>query len=91
MPSLPCTGEPRTGDSIPGVASSVQGGEWPLHLLAVPFLMQPTDVRCISHTFGFCIIHKPAENALGPIVQVIDEDVKEHWFQYQPLWCTTRD
>lgn len=154
MPSPPCTGEPRTGDSIPGVASSVQGGEWPLHLLAMPFLMQPmcttghlfskvsdgTNPSSFSaallsshprfsfpgagmriflcwqlqdaclltfsaywdsseqlhrhqvcHALLWVLCPNPLRVALGPIIQVIDEDVTQHWFQYQPLGSTPRD
>jgi len=53
-----------------------------------PFL-QPvnggTTIWCISHSPQFCNICKLPEDVLCPSMQVINEDVKQYWVQYQPL------
>ena len=53
-------------------------------------LLQPVQVPldgfpsflCIDCTAQFGVIHKLAEGALDPTVDVIDEDTKEHCSQY---------
>ena len=48
-----------------------------------------TTLCCSSQSSHFCIICKLLESALCPIVQVINEDVNQHWPQYWPLGYTT--
>ena len=40
------------------------------------------SLRHVSHTTQLDVIHKLAEGALDPTVDVIDEDTKEHCSQY---------
>jgi len=79
---------------MPGVIpSQVQGFAFPLlrlheiprsplrQAVKVP-LNVSTTLRCIGHSLQFCISCELAKDALCPINQVINEDVKEHWTQY---------
>lgn len=50
-----------------------------------------TTLWQISYSFPFCVIWKTAESVLCPFIQVINEEVKEYWSQYQPLEYTTSD
>lgn len=54
-------------------------------------LNDSTTIWCITHSSKFCFVCKLAEVALCPIVQVITEDVKQCWTQYQHLGHTVRD
>ena len=40
------------------------------------------SLRHVSHTTQLDVIHKLAEGALDPTVNVVDEDNKEYWCQY---------
>lgn len=64
------------------------GGE--LHEVPVSLFLQPVEVPQdgsmtiwhISHSSQFCIISKFPESTFSPIIQMINEDVKQDWFQY---------
>lgn len=49
----------------------------------IPFLKQ---TNCNTQLGVLC---KLAKGALGPFAHVIDEDVKQHWFQYRALKNTS--
>ena len=67
------------------------------HEVLVSLFLQPvkvpldgtTTLRCISHSFQFCVIYKFAEGTLCPIIQNINEDVKQDQTPYWPLGYTT--
>ena len=42
-------------------------------------------LRCVDHTLQLVVIHRLAENALDPTVNINDENIKEYWSQYWPL------
>ena len=69
-----------------------------VELLEVPVnpFVQPAEVPldgsttlwCISHFSQFCIISELAEGMLCPIIQIVNEDVKQCWCRYW-LWGYT--
>lgn len=48
-----------------------------------------TTLCCIIHSSQICFIHRLAAGSHCPILHITDEDVTQHWSQYQSLWCTT--
>lgn len=48
-------------------------------------------IYCISHFSQLCIACKLAESAFGPIVQIVKENDKWYWCQYQLLGYSTCD
>lgn len=85
---------------VPGVVLPwVQDFALPLidcHEVPVSPFLQPVKVPldgsktlwCIGCSSQFGVISKLAESPLCPIIQMINEDVKEDQFQYQPLRYT---
>ncbi|KAK4827398.1 LOW QUALITY PROTEIN: hypothetical protein QYF61_017803 [Mycteria americana] len=59
-----------------------------LQLVQVPLDGIPS-LRHVNCTTQLGVICKLAEGALDPIVNVTDEDIKQHWSQYGPLRNTT--
>ena len=67
-----------------------------LHEVLLGPLLKPVQVsqngipclRYVNRITQLSVIHKLAEGALDPTVNVIDEDVKNHWTSYKPLWDT---
>lgn len=50
-----------------------------------------TTSSCTCHSSQFGIICELAEGTLCHSIQVINEEIKQYWPSYQPLWYTTSD
>ena len=48
-----------------------------------------TTFWSINHSSQFCVISRLAEGTLCPIIQIINEGIKQDWNQYWPLGYTT--
>lgn len=63
-----------------------------LHEVQVSPFLQPLDgsttLWWISHSSQFYVICKLAGGTLCPIIQIVNEDVKQYWTQFCPLAYT---
>lgn len=53
------------------------------------FLDGVTSFECVNHTIQLSVIHKPAESAFNPTVNVINEDIEVYLPQYCLMGDTT--
>jgi len=53
------------------------------------FLDGVTSFECVNHTIQLSVIHKPAESAFNPTVNVINEDIEVYLPQYWLMGDTT--
>lgn len=87
---LPCSKlgqlEPFAQDHIQSGSEYLQG--WAPQSLCERLLLV---FWCISCSSQFCTFCKLAEGVLCPIIQVIDEDIKECYLWCGPLAHTSRD
>lgn len=94
--------QPQHGPVHAVVPPWVQDSAFPfveLHEVPLCPLLQPVKVPlnssthncCINHCSQFCIIWKLVEAAHCNVVRMVNEDIKQHRPQHQPLGYTSSD